>query len=189
MDIFLLRHAETESNRDGSLSSMAEEELTDFGSKQAVAIVDVLGSLGIQAILSSPYPRALKTIEPFSIVSKIKIQVHGCLAEGQLVLDASQEYEQPVYSGTNHYPLHSETKGQFIGRVRQAFELILSQKEEKILVVSHGHMIRELLNLFFKTTHKVRYPHSNCGLSLVSTGEYPVARYINRELCPYRTVS
>ncbi len=183
MDIFLLRHAETESNRNGSLSSMAEEPLTDYGAKQAMDIVDELVTLRIQTILSSPYPRAQKTIEPFSKMSGLKVESHACLAEGQLVLDSSRKYEKPIYSGINNYPLQNETKEQFIGRAREAVELILSQEKEKILVVSHGHTIRELLNLFFKTTDKVRYPHANCGLSWVSMGEYTMDQYINRELC------
>ncbi len=181
MEIYLLRHAETEANKKGCLSSHADDMLTDRGLEQANNIVDELNNLNAQSILCSPYPRAIQTIMPFSNSSSLEIEVHPCLAEGQLVLESSLLAEPPEYSGG--YPIKNETKGQFIGRSKQAVELILNQEKDTVLVVSHGHMIRELLNILLNTTHKVRFPHANCGLSCVSIGKNPVVQYINHVLC------
>lgn len=52
MEIFLLRHAETESNRAGSLSSGCEDTLTQLGHWQARAIVDGLMEFEIETILA-----------------------------------------------------------------------------------------------------------------------------------------
>lgn len=46
--------------------------------------------LEIEAILCSPYIRALDTVEPFAQAASIPVAVHPCLAEGELVLIMSR---------------------------------------------------------------------------------------------------
>lgn len=191
MDIFLLRHAETESNQAGSLSSGSEDALTEYGKWQARAIVGGLVELEIEAILCSPYARALDTVEAFAQAASIPVAVHPCLAEGQLVLDSSVPHEEPVYiphtSGRLH-PAENEQAGAFLRRALQAQEVILSQSVSRILVVTHGHMIRELLNYLLALPEKTRFPHNNCGLSLVSLGEVNTVGFLNRAMCSNQAV-
>lgn len=185
MDIFLLRHAETESNRAGSLASGSEDALTEYGHWQAQTIVDGLMELEIEAILCSPYSRALDTVEPFAQAASLPVVVHPCLAEGQLILDNSVSHEEPVYmphvSGYLH-PAINEQAGAFLRRVTQAQEVIFSQTSSKVLVVTHGHMIRELLNSLLALPDKTRFPHDNCGLSHVSVGEVNTVGFLNRAM-------
>lgn len=191
MEIFLLRHAETESNRAGSLSSGCEDTLTQFGHWQAQAIVGGLMELGIKAILCSPYSRALNTIEPFAQAASLPVVVHPCLAEGQLILDNSVSHEEPVYAPHASgylYPAKNEQAGAFLRRVMQAQEVIFSQSASKILVVTHGHMIRELLNRFLALPTKTRFPHDNCGLSHVSVGEVNTISFLNRAIYSNKAV-
>jgi len=182
MDIFLLRHAETESNRKGLLSSFSEDPLTDKGVAQSFDIVDSLEKLEIQTILCSPYLRALETIKPFSRAVGMEIEMHRSLAEGQLVLDTSVKPINPSYCKVSDHPILDETQEQFVGRAFSAAQFILNQKNNRILVVSHGHMIRELLNIFIKPVEKMRFPHENCGITKLSIGENQMIHYINREL-------
>ena len=182
MDIFLLRHAETKSNEQGALSSSADDVLTEYGLAQADSIVSELENLKIKSILSSPYPRALQTVAPFAQASGLKVQVHSCLAEGQLVLDHLTRTEEPRYERSSSYPVYNETKEQFIGRARQAANLLLNRLESRILVVTHGHMIRELINIFINSSSKVRFPHDNCGLTYISFGENVAIEYLNRKI-------
>ena len=180
MDIFLLRHAQTTPNQKGELYSTSEDSLTKAGLEQATAMVPDLLKLEIETILCSPYPRAINTITPFCEAAGKEINSSGCLAEGQLVLESSIKAQPPEYSPVNGYPIQNETKTQFIGRAKQAMELILNQSTANVLVVSHGHMIRELLNMFLDTTKKVRFPHNNCGLTYLSLKEHVLVQYTNR---------
>ncbi|WP_422674155.1 histidine phosphatase family protein [Billgrantia antri] len=185
MDIFLLRHAETESNRAGSLASGSEDALTEYGHRQAQAIVDGLMELEIEAILCSPYARALDTVEPFAQAASLPVVAHPCLAEGQLVLDNAISYEDPIYmphSSGHLHPKENEQAGAFLRRALEAKELIFAQPVSKILVVTHGHMIRELLNIFLALPVKTRFPHDNCGLSLVSVGKINTVGFLNRAM-------
>lgn len=187
MEIFLLRHAETETNRDGGLATGIDDALSQQGQWQAQSIIPGLVELGIEGVLSSPYPRALETVQPFAEVAKVKVKVHPCLAEGQLLLGETPDHEKPTYfrhaSGYD-CPSEGETAGAFLSRVAQAQELILSQAVSRVLVVTHGHMLRELLNRLLSLPNKTRFPHENCGLTHVSVGEVIMINYINRPMCP-----
>lgn len=182
MFLYFLRHAETESNRIRSLSSCNEDPLTQAGWEHAKLIVHELMELGVEKILCSPYSRAIDTITPFSIASQLVPEIHPCLAEGQLVLNTLCEIENPEYLPDAKYPIQNETQGQFLGRAMEASELIHSQKSKSVLVVSHGHMIRELLNIQLNTGKKIRFPHYNCGLSCLFIGEYLEIKFANRAL-------
>lgn len=184
--VYLLRHAETASNKAGQMSSCHEEPLTEHGHFQAKWIIKALLDLEIETVLCSPYPRALDTIEPFLAVSNVELRVSPCLAEGQLVLDDNVVGVDPVYEESpSGYlcPVVNETAGAFMSRVRQAVELIHAQSAAKVLVVTHGHMIRELLNGLLRLPTKTRFPHGNCGLSHVSLEEATTVGFVNRELC------
>jgi broad specificity phosphatase PhoE len=185
MNIYLLRHAETKENINGMLSSTSGDTLSGRGIEQSMTIVDKLQPLNIDRILCSPYPRAVKTIEPYSNKVNKTIEVHPCLAEGQLILEASTQQEHPTYelvASDYRYPIKSETAGQFLSRAKEATNLILAQNKSNILVVSHGHMIREILNNMLVSNFKLRFPHDNCGLSCISTDTNIMVKYINRNI-------
>ena len=185
MDVFLLRHAETETNRDGALATGSRDALTQHGHYQAQSITGSLLELEIECILCSPYPRALQTIQPFAEVAKIEVEVQPCLAEGQLLLTETPTREEPRYfhhmSGYD-YPHENESPGAFMERVVQAKKLIDTQSHSRLLLVTHGHMLRELLNNMLALPHKTRFPHDNCGLSHVSVGDVNMVSYINRPI-------
>ena len=185
MHVFLLRHAETETNRDGALATGSCDELTQHGHNQARAIIGSLLELEIECILCSPYPRALQTIQPFAEVAKIGVEIHPCLAEGQLLLTETPAREEPKYfchvSG-HDYPHENESPGAFMERVVQAKKLIDTQPHSRLLVVTHGHMLRELLNSILALPRKTRFPHDNCGLSHVTVGNVNMVNYINRPI-------
>lgn len=185
MNIYLLRHAETIENLNGMLSSKSGDSLSRQGIEQSMIIVDKLRPLNIDRILCSPYPRAVKTIEAYSNKVKKTIEVHSCLAEGQLILETSTHYESPIYELTvsgYRYPVKGETAGQFLSRAKEATKLVLAQDKSNILVVTHGHMIREILNNMLATNSKLRFPHDNCGLSCISTETNMMVKFINRNI-------
>ncbi|MBD3896886.1 histidine phosphatase family protein [Halomonas sp. ML-15] len=185
MDVFLLRHAETENNRNGELAAGSNDPLTQHGHSQAQSIIERLLSFEIEGILCSPYPRALDTIRPFAEVAKTKIEVHPCLAEGHLLLGESPAREEPKYclhASGYYYPQENEAPGAFMGRVAEAHKLIETQSFSRILVVTHGHVLRELLNSILALPNKTRFPHDNCGLTHMSLGGVNIVRYINRPM-------
>ena len=160
---------------------MPEDPLSEYGVIQSRNIINDLAELKIDTILCSPFKRAIDTITPFSIDSNIPFSIVPSLAEGQLVLEENIENEKPYYED-NGYPKQNETKGQFLSRAIDSIEHIKNFKNQKILVVSHGHMIREMLNIILSCSTKVRFPHENCGLTSITIESNPKIHYINKVL-------
>jgi broad specificity phosphatase PhoE len=193
MDIYLLRHAESNANKMGFLSSENNDQLTDKGIEQSNQIINELCCLNIDHILCSPLQRAINTVNPYSCEAGLNIEIVPCLAEGQLILDERVEVENPIYiKSKNGYkqPIEKETKNQFLGRVAEAAKVIKSKSIPRLLVVTHGHMIRELINNLLGLRERVRFPHDNCGLSCISnasdSGLHSV-KYINRNISSNKT--
>lgn len=65
MKIFLLRHAETTSNKMGKADSQVDAELTNKGWEDARALIPKLDNFKIDVFIISPLKRSLQTIRPF----------------------------------------------------------------------------------------------------------------------------
>ncbi len=76
--MYLLRHASTSPDPEAPNPAW---RLNDIGRRQAEGIVTALSGLGITSIYSSPYPRAVDTVQPFSAHSDLQIQVIDDLRE------------------------------------------------------------------------------------------------------------
>ena len=164
MKIHLIRHAKTDANSRGLLICDPNEPLSEEGLQQADKLNEYLKSLEISEIWCSPLPRAIQTIIPFLEESKKKVTLKPELAEGQLNLDSSVPVEEPTYknfslpdkfqffydnNGEIQIPILDETVGQFRGRVSEFIKAIKTLKDvDSLLVIAHGHFIREFLNMF-----------------------------------------
>ena len=183
MEIILLRHGEVKENRDGKLSVDYSTPLTDTGTFQSQSICAELQKIKIDSVLVSPLPRAIKTIEPYCIASGIKMSIIPELSEGHLMLHEHVNPEKPEYiekQGIGRVPIATESDGQFFSRASIAIQIILNQNSNRTLVVSHGHMIRELLNQLLGTIKRVRFPHGNCHATSITVEDHMMVNHLNR---------
>lgn len=105
------------------------------------------------------------------------------LSEGHLMLHEQVNPEKPEYiekQGIGRVPIDTESDGQFFSRASVAIQIILNQNVNRTLVVSHGHMIRELLNQLLGTVKRIRFPHGNCHATSITVGDNLMVNYINR---------
>lgn len=198
MKIHLIRHAKTHANSKGLLICDPNEPLSEEGLKQAEKLCEYLKSLEITEIWCSPLPRAIQTIIPFLEQSKKKVILRPELAEGQLNLDSSVPSEEPSYKefalpdkfkpfynndGKIQIPILDETVGQFRGRVSEFIKAIKELKNiDSLLVVTHGHYIREFLNMFLECKNCFRFPIKNCSETLIEFSDDIIIHHINKEL-------
>jgi 8-oxo-dGTP diphosphatase len=91
--VYLLRHA-----RAGRRSAWKGDDelrpLSKVGQRQADGIVDVLGPVDIEQILSSPYVRCVETVEPIADARNLEIDVVDELREGAPLEDALRLVEK-----------------------------------------------------------------------------------------------
>ena len=65
MEIILLRHAETTSNKGKMADSQTDTGLTQKGQKEATLLISKLNDLEIDIFIVSPLKRTLQTLQPF----------------------------------------------------------------------------------------------------------------------------
>jgi phosphohistidine phosphatase len=84
MKLFLIRHAQAVELGAANAASDFDRYLTDYGRATAAQLADLLNSLGVRfdAILCSPYVRAVQTAEPLLAICKApvlkKLDELGC---------------------------------------------------------------------------------------------------------------
>ena len=87
--IYLLRHAESAPDR-----GLPESDwpLSTRGEAQAQALIPVLKQLEIERIVSSPYLRAQRTVEPFARKAGLKIFIEPDLRERKLAQGIDEDW-------------------------------------------------------------------------------------------------
>ncbi|WP_349632710.1 histidine phosphatase family protein [Neobacillus sp. WH10] len=72
--IFIIRHCEAE-------GQPSESQLTDKGFKQAIDVSDFFSEIKIDRIISSPYKRAIQSIQPLAKRLNVEIEINRQLTE------------------------------------------------------------------------------------------------------------
>jgi phosphoserine phosphatase len=81
MKVVLIRHAETDFNRDGRVQGQSDTPLNDRGLAQALCLARSFAGQPVDAIFSSPLQRALQTAEPIATALDLAIQREPALIE------------------------------------------------------------------------------------------------------------
>ena len=157
--ILLVRHGETDWNRDQRFQGQIDIPLNDTGRQQAAQCADFLKSAQIDRAISSPMSRPKETAEiilkshvgvPLSTMDELREIGHG-LWEGQLEPDIEQGYPGLLQQWkdapeTVQMP-DGETLQQVWDRAIAAWNTIIAsaQPGEVILVVAHDAVNKSLL--------------------------------------------
>ncbi|MDE7197329.1 MAG: histidine phosphatase family protein [Lachnospiraceae bacterium] len=152
MDVYLLRHGETDWNRTGRLQGHADTVLNEYGRAQVRDTVKKLCDSGVRvdAVVSSPLKRARESAEIAAamldypaeeiVVEALLIERGFGEAEGMTLAEGEKKY--PGYSFPGMEPQRELTQ-----RAGQAFEKVLGdfQGAQSILLVAHGAVLFALL--------------------------------------------
>lgn len=81
MRVYVVRHGETDWNRDGRYQGQCESHLTRTGTLQAVAVADALAPLGVRRVIASPLIRCRDTAAPLAERLAVPVQIDERLIE------------------------------------------------------------------------------------------------------------
>ena len=187
MDLYLLRHGESQAN--AGLTDNLDSGLTDLGRMQAEASAERLKNVGLDAIYVSPLVRTLETVAPI------------CRATGLPAIAYSEicEFFSPNYPGFRRF--HGLSPDEIVRRfpfVRASADFPCSDAwwpgdfendrvmydravrvrdtlvrrhgatADKVLVVTHAETVGRLIEAFQGLPPDPDPPWSdNCGLSLI----------------------
>ncbi len=149
--VYLLRHGETTANAAGLASGWCEVDLSESGRRQAAAARLLVERLALKPalIMASPLRRAMVTASLVNAGLSLPVIEDARLRE-QCFGDWEGEPWPPVRAAMAQGldPPGGETLADFRARVWAAFEDMLRKYAEPLLVVSHGGVMKEALQLF-----------------------------------------
>ena len=159
---YFIRHAHSNYTPDE-----INRPLSDKG-RESLAQLDFLADKPITAIYSSPYQRAIQTVEPLAQSLKLAIQTDKRLIERKLSSQAiaDQDFEQCLMKLWSQ-PTFSFVGGESNQQAQQRaltflHELESKHRNEEIIISSHGNLICILLSAF---NPRIDY-NFWCGLSM-----------------------
>lgn len=182
-----IRHGESASNaaRGRDLSDADGDRLTDLGHRQAALAAKNLGDLRIDRLWSSPLRRAQETAAPIAAELGLEVEIHEDLTElreGDELYRLSGE-EQRLARWSARMAAHrddptaappgGESFADMIARVERVQALLLEHRDQRVLAVSHGILLRFLfVHSFLEDDFTVdqvgrlwQLRTINCGLS------------------------
>ena len=161
MKIYLVRHGETEWNKEYRLQGQADTRLNDYGRELAQKTAEALKDIPFDVIYHSPLNRAeetaviLKKSRTIDIIADERIKEMGFgTAEGCHILSIKNNPEDPMYNFLKHPgdyipPENGERFEDVAARSAEFMEetiLPLEGKYQNVLIVAHGAVNRTILN-------------------------------------------
>jgi broad specificity phosphatase PhoE len=178
--IYLIRHGETDHNRDGRVQGYTESSLSDLGEEQARRVRDRVRGIRIAAAYSSPLRRAVDTCR-VAVGDTVRWQTHEGLREihlgeweGRRAAELRRDYPDQVklwFQKPSRVKIEgAETIRAFRARVTRAFDAIREDhRDETIAAFAHGGVICTYLTslLGMKLDDIWRFKIRNCSLTRV----------------------
>lgn len=151
LTIYLVRHGETQENRNNILQGQTPGHLTDLGREQARLLGEKLKGKNFDAIISSPLLRAVETTRIIvGTENADRIETCPLLMErdwGSLTLHTYAEARK-----LDHFPADVETLEAGMERAKDFVNLMFKNYDGKtILCVGHGFIDRCILSIIFNT--------------------------------------
>ena len=158
MNIYLVRHGESQANQEKLFYGSLDSPLTEKGIKDAKLAAKKLKNLPVVKLYTSPLLRAYKTAEFISEEKGLEIHADARLVEQHFGDFEGFTYEQLKENHGNAFtdyyhgswcaetPLGGESFAQMVERIEPFLKEIVEKKED-CLIVSHNGVMRTLLCL------------------------------------------
>ena len=194
MDIFIVRHGQSEAN--AGLTEDLDSPLTALGRRQAARTAERLRGEGLTRTYVSPLRRTLETIAPTCAATGLRAEVYADICEyfspnyaafrtfqGLTPADIAQEFPFTFFSDT--FPCSSTWWPQSMEddqimyaravRVRDALLGLYRGSAERLLIVSHAETVGRLIEAFLRIPPNPEDPpwSENCAISRLTCSDAP----------------
>ena len=159
MKFYIIRHGQTNWNKEGRIQGKTDIELNEEGIKQAEEAKRILKDYPIDMIVSSTLKRARKTAEIINEAKNVPIIFKEALEErgfGEFEGKTQQEFQDEIWNSEilANYSLNKEYKG--VETIRSLCDRVWGLIEElkkkyvdkNILLVTHGGVTRAINGYF-----------------------------------------
>jgi 2,3-bisphosphoglycerate-dependent phosphoglycerate mutase len=185
MHILLARHGETDSNA-ARVVQLPDAPLSARGIAQAMRLAERLAGLGVAAILTSDYARALMTAERVREATGAPLEILPGLRErnlGDLRGRSYSEFDFDIF-GLDYAPPNGETWQEFHERVAKAWVEVAERAARvrgNLAVISHGLVCRSVVDRIVPRVPGFEVPlhWQNTSLSLLDAAPPHAIRLLN----------
>ncbi|HXN85188.1 MAG TPA: histidine phosphatase family protein [Candidatus Binataceae bacterium] len=153
LTLILVRHAEAVAPKDGDgAESERDRPLTGRGIRDAETLAETLRAMKPDAIFSSPYRRAIQTVEPIARQHELPIELIEDLRERllfPLALTDWKDHLQRSWRDFDYALPRGESSNLAQARVLASIEKIRSGRHSGVIVAaSHGNLISLALHAY-----------------------------------------
>lgn len=141
-NIYIVRHCEAE-------GQSSDAKLTEQGFKQAIDLSSFLSKMKVHRIISSPYERAIQSIQPLAKQLNLEIEIDEKLTERVLSTKDSSDWKDKLRTTFEDVELKfeggessQEAKERIVDVVEKSFNDVF----ENTIIVTHGNLMSLLLN-------------------------------------------
>ncbi len=161
MKVYLIRHGETDWNRECRLQGQSDTELNEIGIELAEITASELKGVRFDALYSSPLKRAYRTAEIFNegrdleiITDKRLLEINFGEREGHVIPGRDDDDSNPIYNfefvPEAYVPADGgESFDEIYARTSDFWDNVIVPLEgscERILIIGHGCMNRTIIN-------------------------------------------
>jgi broad specificity phosphatase PhoE len=184
LNLYLLRHGQTECSRNNAFCGSIDSSLTPEGLEMAKAFASTYSSVSWTAIFSSPMQRTLDTAKPLSEAMGIKPELRDGLKEinygqweGKTPKQINQEYHDDYIRWSADPAWYAPTGGEMAIKIASRAMGVIEEIKHlytsgDVLVVSHKATIRIILcSLLGIDVGRFRY-RLGCPVASVSLVEF-----------------
>lgn len=152
--IYLIRHGETQANRDGVFRGRGEVPLSPAGLKQAEELRVYFTALPVQRVFSSPLQRAAQTaaacfpgraVELQELLNNIDLGAWSGRKKKEIAGEEPELWRQWIEEPERMTFPGGEALAAMKARTRHFNRLLAEASEERIAVVSHRSVLKALL--------------------------------------------
>ncbi len=143
-NIYIIRHCKAE-------GQPPEASLTEKGFKEAQHLKEFFSEKDIDRIVSSPFLRALQTVEPISYAKNIAIETDDRLSERRLSTAHLPDWQEKLKATFLDMALTyegGESSQQATRRAVEVVEGLLEGESKNIILVTHGNLMALIIKHF-----------------------------------------
>ena len=146
MKVFIIRHGESETNRDGLWTGWLDAPLTEKGRAEAALLKEFLSRVSFDRIYSSDLVRATTTAD--IAIPDCRYEKTPQLREINVGNLAGTPLSQKINVGEDGYSrFFGESRGEFVGRVEEFMHKLECLDSENVAIFSHAGWLRSFLDI------------------------------------------
>ena len=148
--IYFIRHSIPDLSTKDEMRPLSEE-----GLKKAFDLIKIFEKLHIDMIFSSPYKRAIQTLEPIAINKNIDINIVDDFRERKVSddwVDKFMEYSKKQWKDFMYKLENGESLSEVQFRNIKSLEKILEENKGKTIIIgTHGTALSTIINFYDNT--------------------------------------